>query len=501
MPSVESARPSRARRLRVCQARRGVDGALVVALVTPSALRPEGWLTSNFLASYAPSTPALCSCPLERAESERARARERSDRVGELMASEEPTVDKPRRGEPREPPPRAPAVEEMAVPDHSKPTTESEDDPWRPASLHLAAAACSCSCVDAADAVQVRGLLVGGWVMVLLQCVTVLAVLLGTSLPRCAVNSHCSSIDGGLEWFCTGGDAEILVNRCVLCSGAPLAHPVAGPPPQLDEKTGLVLNDPYDERFAGRYNLSAVRGYCRRATTELAQNWCSGCVRLGDTPPVKLTTEADIRKHHVWAMGVSDWAALCLCTALVALGVSHELHDIDLCNFVLTATESLLDHGPRTTGSTEETRAFASRPAVLLLNFVRRWVFLPAIVATVPFLVVMKGGDATNVCFNSVGTWRRSSCDSVYDYCSLVYGSIPRGSSEHPCMQASSDVGLDLMYRSDSVYCRDEPHHVQLGPGQGCAVRHTRESVLPAVRVGAGAVVSQQTCARCARDA
>ena len=323
--------------------------------------------------------------------------------------------------------PVAPVVEEMAVPDHSKPTMGIEDvDLWRPASLHLAAATCSCGCADAVDPAQVRLLVVGGWVMVLLQCVTVLAVLLGTSLPRCAVNSHCSSIDGGLEWFCTGGDAEVLVNRCVLCTGAPLAHPVAGPPPQLDDKTGLVLNDPYDERFAGRYNMSAVRGYCSRAATELAQNWCSACVRLGDTPPVKLTTEEEIRKHHVWAMGMSDWAALCLCTALVALGVSHELHDIDLCNFVLTATRSLLDDGTHTTASAEETlhAQAPSRRAGLLLNFVRRWVFLPAIVATVPFLVVMKGGDATSVCFNSVGTWHRSLCDSVFD-CSLVYGSIP----------------------------------------------------------------------------
>lgn len=280
----------------------------------------------------------------------------------------------------------------------------------QPISLHLATAVYSSTCHradSAAESMRARRLMLGGWTMVMLQCVTVLAVLLGTSLPRCAVNSHCSSIDGGLEWFCTGGDAEVLVNRCVLCSGAPLAHPVAGPPPQLD-KTGLVLNDPYDERFAGKYNLSAVSEYCRHPATELAQNWCAGCVNLGNAMSVKLTTEADIRRHHVWAMGASDWAALLLCTVLVALGISHELQDIDLCTFVLTGAaqvhrESLLKDGLGADAGTENTRAFSSMPAGLLLPFIRRWVLLPAIVATVPFLVVMKGGDATNVCFNSVG--------------------------------------------------------------------------------------------------
>lgn len=286
-----------------------------------------------------------------------------------------------------------------------EPTAEH---PVQCTSLHAVAALYSCHWVDEADAAKSRRLLLGGCSMVVLQCVTVVAVLLGTSLPTCAVNSHCVSIDGGLEWFCTGGRAEVLVNRCVLCSGAPLAHPVAGPPPQIDHKTGLVLNDPYDKRYAGRYNLSAVEEYCREPSTELAQNWCTACVSLADATPVKSTTEADIRRYHVWAMGLSDWVALVLCTVLVALGVSHELHDIDLCAFVLAnhrRLEILLDQVPRATEySAEDTRMGQIRSAGLHLNFVRRWVFLPAVVATVPFLVVMKGGDATDVCFNSVGT-------------------------------------------------------------------------------------------------
>jgi hypothetical protein len=37
-----------------------------------------------------------------------------------------------------------------------------------------------------------------------------------------------------------------------------------------------------------------------------------------------------------------------------------------------------------------------------LLGGVRRWVFLPVLVAAVPTLVLVKGGDALSVCFNTI---------------------------------------------------------------------------------------------------
>jgi hypothetical protein len=281
----------------------------------------------------------------------------------------------------------------------------------RPTSLHLAAVVAdwSPSTAGAEEGGRWR-LFAGACSMVLLQSVTVLAVLLGTSLPRCAVSSHCASIDGGLEWFCTGPDADVLVNRCVYCPGAPLQHPIAGPSPQLDRQTGELLNDPYDERSAGRYNLSAVKEYCHRPTTTLARNWCDACVTPGSPLAVKSTTERDVRRHHVWAMGLSDWAALVLCTGLVALGVSHELHDIHLCAFVLGVHSRqpplLLAQEPQSSADDTETGTVGSVQQLRgpLLGFIRHWVLLPAVGATVPFLVVMKGGDATDVCFNSVGT-------------------------------------------------------------------------------------------------
>jgi hypothetical protein len=37
-----------------------------------------------------------------------------------------------------------------------------------------------------------------------------------------------------------------------------------------------------------------------------------------------------------------------------------------------------------------------------LLGGVRRWVFLPALFYVVPNLVMIKGGDALSVCFNTI---------------------------------------------------------------------------------------------------
>ena len=37
-----------------------------------------------------------------------------------------------------------------------------------------------------------------------------------------------------------------------------------------------------------------------------------------------------------------------------------------------------------------------------MLGGVRRWVFVPSLVATVPMLVLLKGGDALSVCFNTI---------------------------------------------------------------------------------------------------
>jgi hypothetical protein len=40
--------------------------------------------------------------------------------------------------------------------------------------------------------------------------------------------------------------------------------------------------------------------------------------------------------------------------------------------------------------------------SLTLLGGVRRWLFLPALVVAVPAMVMVKGGDALSVCFNTI---------------------------------------------------------------------------------------------------
>ena len=42
------------------------------------------------------------------------------------------------------------------------------------------------------------------------------------------------------------------------------------------------------------------------------------------------------------------------------------------------------------------------RYGLLAVNGLRRWVFLPGLVGVIPTIVVIKGGDALSVCFNTV---------------------------------------------------------------------------------------------------
>jgi hypothetical protein len=62
--------------------------------------------------------------------------------------------------------------------------------------------------------------------------------------------------------------------------------------------------------------------------------------------------------------------------------------DITLCSIAIAHAGDRLSRG--------------SRFALTLLGGVRRWLFLPALVAVVPILVLTKGGDALSVCFNTI---------------------------------------------------------------------------------------------------
>ena len=77
---------------------------------------------------------------------------------------------------------------------------------------------------------------------------------------------------------------------------------------------------------------------------------------------------------------------LLLASAVTAMAVVAELRDIELCVLALARTPP----------------ATAWRVALQGLVTLRRYAFLPALVMAVPCVVVMRGGDALSICFNTV---------------------------------------------------------------------------------------------------
>lgn len=86
-------------------------------------------------------------------------------------------------------------------------------------------------------------------------------------------------------------------------------------------------------------------------------------------------------------------------TTVVAITVVAELKDIELCNLSIARAGAHLSPGWRL--------------GLTLLGGLRRWAFLPALVMTVPQLVLKLGGDALSVCFNSVAVLFICEIDNI----------------------------------------------------------------------------------------
>ena len=80
---------------------------------------------------------------------------------------------------------------------------------------------------------------------------------------------------------------------------------------------------------------------------------------------------------------------------------SAELEDIQMCEIAISPGTGL-------------------RNCVMLLNFVRRWVFLLCLFACIPVLVQAQGANALSVCFNTVALLFLCEIDSV------CYAGLPR---------------------------------------------------------------------------
>ena len=112
---------------------------------------------------------------------------------------------------------------------------------------------------------------------------------------------------------------------------------------------------------------------------------CSVHAATGDVNPLK---DDRLVTANVAAMGPMDKVALAFAAYMVALPMVAELKDITLVSIAVQQAGDNLSPNMR--------RAFT------MLNGIRRWLFLPALLATVPTLVLIVGGDALKVCMNTV---------------------------------------------------------------------------------------------------
>ena len=129
--------------------------------------------------------------------------------------------------------------------------------------------------------------------------------------------------------------------------------------------------------------------------------WCDACVEEG---LVNMMDQATVTLSNVQGMGTFDLITLYFATLVISLHVVSELKGIELCALAIKHADECLD-GSRDLGQYGN--------ALLFINGLRRWVFLPTLVATVPILVGFKGGDALSVCMNTVAVLFLTEIDDV----------------------------------------------------------------------------------------
>ena len=242
---------------------------------------------------------------------------------------------------------------------------------------------------DPAERARAPTMLASGFVMVLFQWATATGAIGSTTFPSCHSTDQC-----GRGTYCNiGGN-----NRCNTCGDdVPL-------PLQVDPDTpGLTYNHADDRGSFAGFNLTLVASTCAEPTRDqlgiggpgreklykaaAVTSWCEACVHPTSFH-VDPMTYVSRSEANASVMATVDWLALIFASYVVGLTIAGEVKDIRLCGIAAERAGGAI--APRW------------RQALSLLNGIRRWVFLTAFGWIVPNLVALKGGDALNVCFNTI---------------------------------------------------------------------------------------------------
>jgi hypothetical protein len=118
------------------------------------------------------------------------------------------------------------------------------------------------------------------------------------------------------------------------------------------------------------------------------------------------------------------------------LTVIGELKDIELCSVAIAHAGDRLSKGWRV--------------ALGFLLWMRRWVFLPTLVADVPMLVLLKGGDALSVCLNTIAILFMCDIDNIFF--DLALGERVRARVEDAGRVELDDAEASALARTKAVH-------------------------------------------------
>ena len=167
-------------------------------------------------------------------------------------------------------------------------------------------------------------------------------------------------------------------------------------------------------------------------------------------------------------MSTFDWVALAFSSFVVALNMVGELKDIELCMAAVHQAGTDL--------------SAPWRWSLLLLNFVRRAVFLPSLVSCIVILVTRKGGDALSVCLNTVAVVFMTDVDNM---------AYAVGLSEAVRSRVEEAGRVELSAAEWNVIKRTKLVHMVL------IVTFILSSVLLVGNIGVGGVGALQLCQTC----
>lgn len=223
--------------------------------------------------------------------------------------------------------------------------------------------------------------------LIVFQTLAAFGVFVGTFRPACASSDQCfagscCNIDEGRCDFCGGAFTPLTLETEGACAVSAVTRKTA------ESDACTTHNWPDDPNFAG-YNATAVRMTCVDPTDGLnvkghfvssasVRSWCDACVS-GTTFDVNPLTSGRKTMANVAAMGFADKNALAVAAYIVALNMVLELKDVELVDIAVAKAGAKI--GPN------------MRRCFTLLSAVRRWVFLPALLMTVPWLVMFSGGE------------------------------------------------------------------------------------------------------------